>query len=126
MSDVINALKRLERAGSEDSVATRKLCEAAETLAARVVELLPPVPFAGVLELPSDWQSDGYRLRWTDYDKTYDVGSGAAPDRQAALQFAVAIADGWLDQLAAWLESRTADSDAAAARLRAASKALQG
>ena len=142
---VVNALKRLERAGSEHSRATEKLHAAVRVTAAEVIRIVPE----GV-ELPR-----GYRVRsiqsnvgndyfltyrsrdngtWEGADETFDAyvdGCGGylhgdfhcpipPQTRTKSLTFAKDVATGWLDELAAWLEARAAEDAAATASLEAA------
>lgn len=121
MADVIDALKRLHRLGSKDSAQTAKLKEAACILAGDI---------ARTLEFTRDDLPRGYLLRpgypvlmerrWAD-GEIYNVFD----TRRAALRFAEDIANGWLDELADWLEQRTGESDGAAATLRRAAEALK-
>ena len=134
MTNVIDSLKRLERAGSENSRTTEKLRLAADALADHIIHgaLLPleseiDIPDVGV-DLPGAWVfaiaprrlvAPGYPVM----DRSYDMGSvgSESADRRSALLFAATIASGWLDELAAWLEQRNSESaDAAATMLRVA------
>ncbi len=127
MADVISALKRLERAGSEDSRQTEKLCRAADTLADHITATLSSIeaeithPDVGV-DLPRGWvfALATRRLvapRYQEERGDTAVGSEEA-NRYGAMQLAEAVATGWLDELAAWLETRTAEASQAETALR--------
>ncbi len=125
--NILDVLKRLERAGSEDSKAIQKLHYAAAEVA-RVIEKTVPVEH----DLPR-----GYRVVQKDFDAFFLVCrksdreywiDGRYPDddlprgvpvqtREGSLQFAEDVATGLLDEIAAWLEQRSKESDAAAATL---------
>lgn len=122
MSNVIDALKRLERWGSEDSKATQKLRDAASSLAAHISTLVP-----SDTELPRGYSARQYGnaaslYLWEPDDNDW---ASVAHTRDNALDFAEDIATGLLDELAAWLEQRTGESDGAAATLRRAAEALK-
>lgn len=114
-SDIINALKRLERAGAEDSKASLKLKAAADSLADFVLGEIADWQ----ADLPGGWRKDHEVLVCPD-DCTDDlnalddwtVGNGTAT-RKAAFVFAKAIADGWLDRLAHWMLGSAVLSDKA-------------
>lgn len=126
MTNVIDALKRLERAGAEDSRATQRLVEAAGVLGRHIAAHLPPETAPQVNEydhllypLPRSFAVRGESLvRFWDRDPDYDRPVDA--DRETALFFAREVATGWLDELAEWLEARTAEADESAATLDAA------
>lgn len=128
MANVIDSLKRLERAGSESSRATEKLNTAAATLATHLAELLPErelLPRGYVVRLAGDirilasnasssWDNEDYEdERWLN---------GNERRRDWSLAFAADIADGLLDDLAGWLEVREAESATATECLRAAAE----
>ena len=130
-NDVINALKRLERAGAEDSRTTEKLRAAARVLSDHVVDQLSEDVVeetslrrepSYVFMLPRREMPRGYALACrSQADGFYsfvlaefrqDQGWFAVDsDRQAALRFARAIATGWLDELAEWLENRAVEAE---------------
>ena len=112
--NVIDALKRLERAGSENSRATAKLMEAAGAVSAVVVAMVP----SGI-DLPQRYMvRAGALASWAPWE---DGGMVRVDrDRDRALAFARDIAEGWLGELAEWLEARVAEAAAATAILEAA------
>jgi hypothetical protein len=125
---VVDSLKRLERAGSESSAATAKLCQAADSLAEYIVSLLPGQTW-GINDLPRGWRHDGRFLIAPSYQVVEDdslcgtdsEGDGQS-DRQSSLWFAEAIATGWLGELAEWLEERTTQDTTAAETLKSAAR----
>lgn len=131
MSDVITALKRLERAGAEEGKTAGKLKSATAELASYLVDLLPAVDDGDDLEA-------GIRLpRGYCLDPGGDLGTGAWSEggmvlsrhpeditRADALHFAHDIATGWLEELAGWLEDENAENEDAAETLHRASAAL--
>jgi hypothetical protein len=126
---IIDSLKRLERAGSENSRATEKLRSAASDVAAAIEAISHdfrdvPLPRGYVVEtyqgapyLMSREQNDDdyYSVRYAFFGRR-----GEDPTRAAILEFAADIADGWLDELAEFLESRQVESNKAAEILEAA------
>jgi hypothetical protein len=140
-NDVINALKRLERAGDAHSKATEKLIDAAKTLGETLENILP----VGV-DLPRGYKvirvsvnvGSAVFLVREDYDeKDWITGLGAylfddfnawIPDcsRQAALRFAEDVAEGLLDEFALFLEERAAKDEGATETLTAAISRLKG
>jgi hypothetical protein len=138
--NVITALKRLERAGSEDSRTTEKLRQAARLLSEHVVSQLTD-NVIGECRLRREPDHDepapdrelprGYALmkRYKADGSNYLVlanwrePAGWVPvdhDRQSALAFARDVANGWLDELAGWLEARAAEAASAAQTLEQA------
>lgn len=131
-SNVVNAVNRLTRAGSEDSRATAKLHEAANAVAL-LIEQECPVGVAlprgyMVRRVRSNVGSETY-LTWGDArydgDEVWIDGTGrylhgdfnaAIPDqtRAGSLMFAKDIADGLLDEIAALLEALAVEADRAA------------
>jgi hypothetical protein len=120
-TNVINSLKRLERAGSEQSRTTEKLLDAAHILSQHVVEHLPHDVQLGanvygdeMVErlLPRDIAIDRQR-QLAYWDHMIDRYVAVDSSREMALHFAHDIADGWLNELAAWLEERAAEDAAA-------------
>ncbi len=123
MTNVIDALKRLERHGAEHSKTTQKLKEAAAALAEHVASSLPrPVPPRTCLALPRDYWLDAAGLVWQGRPGLPSSAClrGDSLDRNTALQFARDIAEGWLDEVAEWLSARTQADEAAAAELERA------
>ncbi len=130
--NVINALKRLERAGSEHSRTTEKLVQAADQLADHIIEtslmsLERNAPYTGdvIADLPGAYYAVGPRRivlgRYVLEPEDSSVGSGTAT-RMSALAFAQDIARGWLDELAEWLEKRAAEDEAAAETIEQAER----
>ena len=135
--DIINAVKRLERAGDENSKATKKLHEAAREVAYKI-EAVAPV---GVL-LPrgyrvervksnvgsdefltlrgdrDEYQRGEYHYYWIDGCGRYLHGDFhaevPAQTRTGSLRFAKDVAEGLLDEIAEFLEQRKAESEKAA------------
>jgi hypothetical protein len=128
MSNVIDALKRLDRAGAESSRTSKKLIDAAITLANAVGEKCPTY-----VELPRNYQvvklgtqDAGYN--WylakmntqnheegnavfgnpSNYNGYWDYFGKA--NRADALQLAKDIAEGWLDEIGSFLEKRIAEN----------------
>ena len=132
MNDVVNALKRLERAGSEHSRTTDKLREAAAEVA-KFIEGNVPVG----MELPRGYivlRDDGSSYLMTPEVEEvsgqycypcqyalYPGGSKPFPTRAALHEFAKDIADGWLDEVAEMLE-RVAEEDSASTQTLEAAK----
>jgi hypothetical protein len=132
-NSIINAVKRLERAGSENSRTTQKLFGAARQVAELIEDMVP----AGE-ELPRGYyvkkvQSNiGYGL-FLCYDELvennleitrYIDGIGGylhgdfhcwipGQDRDTVLQFAKDVATGFLDEIAEWLEKRAEENQKA-------------
>ncbi len=152
MAQIIDSLKRLERAGSDYSRATEKLFEAAEDVAAKIEEMIPAVKylFNGDKDpstiLPRKYyvkgikSNEGYEkfLCINDkYDETFYIdGIGGyvhndfncpipGQDRTTILQFAKDIAGGWLDEVAEWLGKRTKESNEASEILEKAEEQLK-
>jgi hypothetical protein len=109
MADVIDALKRLERHGAEHSKATEKLKEATRLLAGHVAEYLPlPEPPSSYLDLPRGYSVDATRLLWlgAKLDPEAECLQSPTVSRDSAHQFAVDVAEGWLEEVDAWLAAR--------------------
>ena len=127
-NSVINALKRLERAGSEDSKTTQKLIGAADRLADHICGVLSDFVL-GSANLPRGYFTVqpgviALAYQWTDKRILHYVGHCNA-DRETALHFAHDIATGWLDELAEWVEVQEQGNAEAAAKLRRAAKAME-
>lgn len=110
--NLINALARLERAGAENSKATAKLHEAIKVIAAQIKDSVP-----SNTDLPRGYQvyssNTAYYLgKQGDFIEPYGERDWIKIDwsqsRKASLQFAKDVADGLLDEIAAWLEERAA------------------
>lgn len=140
-NDVINAVKRLERAGSENSRATKKLHEAVRTVADFICDQVP----RGVT-LPRGYFTQrvhsniggetflylGTLYLGTGEDEAVGIdttggylhGDFNCPmpgqTRAGSLQFAKDVAEGLLDEIAVWLEQRASESDSATKTLEAA------
>lgn len=121
-TNIINSLKRLERAGSEQSRTTEKLREAARVLGEHVVSQLPADVQLGANVYGYYEEVDRMLPRNIVIDRQcqlaywdHIIGRYVAVDssREMALRFAHDIADGWLNELAAWLEERAAEDAAA-------------
>ena len=145
MSDLLHALNRLERAGSEESRCTKKLHEAACTVAekicaavytARAVSVLLPRGYM-VTNVKSNVGNTDFLVRktgkiddmsgepelyWIDGQGSYLHGDFHAfvPDqtREGSLQFSKDIAEGLLDEIAEFLEKRSTESSQAAELLQ--------
>lgn len=137
-NSVVDALKRLERAGSENSRSTEKLREAARVVAGQVTLAVIAGDNENVM-LPRLYQvivndNNQYVLfkmrpatdedRWDEYctdeyKRVETVEYHFAP-RAAVLNFAADIADGLLDEIAAFLEERSQANEQAAQVLEAA------
>lgn len=133
-NNVINAVKRLERAGDENSRATQKLFEAARNVADLITETVPsgsdlPRGYyvkkirtnVGSCKFLCKEIDDGYGYPVTRYidgmgDYLHgDIHCWIPPqDRDTVLQFAKDIAEGLLDEIAAWLENKIAKANDAA------------
>lgn len=122
---IINALKRLERAGSEHSRTTAKLVTAANTLADHIIGQL--------IEMERDATSDlvavlpqgvrycvgPRRLCLGEDELGEDIAVGSeTTTRSSALNFAHIVASGWLEQMAGWLEQQNAANEKAAGALK--------
>ena len=130
-TNIINALKRLERAGSEHSRTTEKLVQAADQLADHIIETslmsLERNAYTGdvIADLPRAYYAVGPRRivlgRYVLEPQDSSVGSGTAT-RMSALAFAQDIATGWLEELSSWLEQRAAEDEAAAETIEQAER----
>lgn len=123
-NSVINALKRLERAGDKHSKTTERLLDATRVLAQHIypliiaVEAQPRLPRGyHVVNLIDDMDARMFLAA--------DGGNLISPDRKTALDFARDIADGFLDELANWLLARSEENSEAAHRLKLAAEALE-
>jgi hypothetical protein len=141
-NSIINSLKRLKRAGSENSRTTQKLREAAKDAALTIIELIPrdavdePLPrgyqiayrrsnIAGefYLQVPnSGYDSDA---RFLDIKTSHYLHNDfhchvEAATREDVLKFASDIASGLLSEIAAWLEERAQANKEATAKLETA------
>lgn len=93
---IIDSLKRLERAGAEDSTQTQKLLAAARELSEKVAPLF--ADYDGLL--PRHYET-------LDGDLLGPDGTPVFTDRETALAFASDLASGLMDEFAAFLEMLT-------------------
>ena len=130
MSDTImNSLKRLERAGSEHSKAAEKLKQATVDVAGTIARILHETGITadglGGVQLPGrigyTW-FEGPVLEMYSEDSVETLS--AEPSRAACLAFAEALAGGWLDELAGWLEQQTDKDEAAREHIEQAAAKL--
>ena len=146
--DLISAVKRLERAGDENSKATKKLHEAAKTVA-YLIEAQAPVGVKlphgySVERVKSNVGSDEFltvphdkvnefgerEYFWIDGCGRYLHGDFHAQvpgqTRAGSLKFAKDVAEGLLDEIAEFLEKRKEESESAATVLEQAAEKLSG
>lgn len=137
-NEIINAVKRLERAGSENSRATKKLHDAVRIVADlicdrapvgvdlprgyRVVRIRSNVGSANFLEVDGGEDEFGEPTSdLVDGDGGYLHGDFHCPlpaqTRETSLQFAADVADGLLDEISEMLEQRATQTLAHAASL---------
>jgi hypothetical protein len=142
MSDIIDSLKRLERAGSENSKTTQKLIAAAHELSNLIVEQFAVIGSEGVpvvsLYSKTVYDDNEERFRQVGPDFRYGISRGrlynsGRPNspfvdetRDDALAFSKDIADGLLDHIIEALEKRAGENaeglatiEGAVARLKA-------
>ncbi len=133
-SKVVSVLLRLERAGDEHSKTTERLCDAAWLVADLIRQQWRGhvSPLAGedcTCQTRTGISADGRGVTiWSSSDRGVVIapdGHPGRPCRWAAIRLAEAVADGWLDELAAWVEARAAEDVAATAVLEAAADRLQ-
>ena len=104
---VIDALKRLERVGSENSKTTQKLITAAAKLAQTIVAQYYPEAHIPSLAIS---KFDGYSIANSTLCRNNEDVAGS---RYNALAFSKDVATGLLDCIAEELEERTHESAAA-------------
>jgi hypothetical protein len=140
--NIIDAVKRLERAGDENSKATQKLHEAASTVA-EIIEKQAPVGVwlprdYKVVRIRSNVSSEVFLIGgkdpygdgnfWVDGIGRYlhnDFQCGIpSQTRAGSLKFAKDVAEGLLDEIAEFLEQRKAESENAATVLEQAAEKL--
>lgn len=112
---IINSVARLQRAGDASSGANRKLLAAAVRVAEYVAGL---VPESG--KLPRGWEvCEGWDA---PYLRSYrgDVLTEDAITLDAARHLAHDVADGWLAEVAAWIEDQAQQAERDAAALEGA------
>lgn len=135
-----DAIARLNRAGDENSRTTQKLFDAAKEVATLIENSVPinarlprgyvvrelrsNVGYASFLESPH-CNNDGDTFFIDGFEgylhNDFHVRV-RKPSRNIIMQFASDIADGWLDEVAAWLEDRSVKSAEATATLIAAAQ----
>lgn len=133
MADVIDALKRLERVGSEDSKTTQKLIDASKALERKICEQYNWLDEEAsvVICISQDKWEDGKRIP-DPVQGTYSIehrettggvlpipifwkwllrnGVRVSDNREAATAFAADIANGLIQRIAEDLEKRLGDS----------------
>ena len=117
MTQIIDALKRLERTGSGNSKTTHRLIEAAEQLSRQIVEQFCAKD-EYVLDIAPKGSAMKYSIqtgRLTNADSRY-----VAENRETALAFATDVADGLLDAITETLEKRKAEAEGALGVIEAA------
>jgi len=121
-NEIINAVKRLERAGSENSRATQKLKDACKQLGEFIEKQVPHN-----VRLPRNYivkeTSNSYYLvkiknafaygEEVEYFGNTITDPYKEPSRLLCLQFAKDIAEGLLDEIAEFLEKRKEESEEA-------------
>ncbi len=122
--DIINAIKRLERAGDENSKATKKLHDAVTRVCEDLIETTcPPHVLLPRGYMVQTNQSGAYYLtrdngknemypefvEWQQIDRHHT--------REGSLQFAKDVAEGLLDEIAEFLEKRKDESETATTTL---------
>lgn len=122
MNHITNAVKRLERAGSENSRTTEKLHAAVCTVADFICNQVPtnvtlPRGYL-VQETITDTGSSRFLYRLTGQKNEWgdDLIGIDTPGmtRAGSLQFAKDVAEGLLDEITEWLDIRSAESNDAA------------
>ena len=126
MSNIVNALKRLERAGDENSRTTQKMYEAANKIAEVIISSVPANVWLPrrykVVVVNSNVTSAEFLVKHDQHDKHEWIdGTGAylhgdlrcwipGQTRTGVLDFAKDIAEGLLDEIALFLEKRAQES----------------
>ena len=134
MTDVIDALKRLERVGSENSKTTEKLIQAAAALAATIAGMYNPGADE-LIQVISDWSYDAQGLPIQgSHSMNYMISGGilvnghdytyVAQNRDAALAFSSDVANGLLDLITENLQTRKEQSQGGLSILENALKDL--
>ena len=111
MTDVIDSLKRLERAGSEHSKTTEKLLDATRQLSEKIVSQFASdrgenVPVFDVNEVQPEFR---YYVQNGWLCNTY--GQYVAANRDSALAFSKDVANGLLDYIERVLMQRKAENE---------------
>lgn len=122
MTNIIDSLKRLERAGGENSRQTEKLVAAATQLARHLLEILPTG------ELPRGYkvyERAGKRHLEVSYANCFVWLDDGYLNRQQALDFARDIAGGWIGEVGEQLDAEGAVTTAALATLERAAAAMR-
>lgn len=128
-NDIINALKRLERIGSESSKTNQKLREAVEVVADKIINLFPagkllPRRLKIVEEQDEDPQyGPDYLLVYSDPDESGpysdDVEHRVSGGEIGTIyRFAQDLAGGLMNELAEWLEKWNAQCEKTADMLK--------
>ena len=124
MPDVIDSLKRLERIGSGNSKTTEKLIQAARDVENKIVEAFAAsrhqticvlgmrTMVGGLVTHRPAYEISDLRLKRSSYEE-YSVSE----DRESALEFSKAIAEGLLDEINDALQKRTVENENASAIL---------
>lgn len=120
------AIERLNRAGAENSRATQKLHEAAGDVAQLIINIVPRATVLPrgyeVIRRKTNVGSADYLVNtheeYVDGDGCYLHGDFncwiPARNRETSLLFAKDIAEGLLEEITVWLESRKLESEQAA------------
>ncbi len=111
MTTVIDALKRLERAGSQVSPTSEKLRQAAVDLAGHLATIIPED--AGEINPLGCGVSVSHAgiTVWGDGDQGTRVRPGYVCPLELARDIATAVSEGWLAWVADEIEARTADNE---------------
>ncbi len=128
-NDIINALKRLERIGSENSKTNQKLTEAVEVVADKIINLFPadkllPRRLKIIEEQDEDPQYGPYYLLvYSDPDESGPhngnvVRRVSGGEIGTIYRFAQDLAGGLMNELAEWLEEWNAKCGATADMLK--------
>jgi len=137
-TNIINALKRLERLGQENSRVTEKAREAANEIERKIVEILPKdVSLPGGYEIVKirEYESWGlvhvegfeYDEGDSDFYQDNELYSGNKiydASREMILKFSADIANGLLDRFADFMEARKAEIEEKAKILEDAGKSI--
>jgi len=122
---IVNALQRLDRAGDEASKANEKLKAAAVQVAQHIAAKVGGYAERGFLTLPRGYSLSAHAvkengplclksdLRGYIFDEEHITA-------ESALHLARDIANGWLEDVTAYLEARTQEAERAAETLREA------
>jgi hypothetical protein len=121
---IVNSLMRLDRAGDAHSAANQKLLAAAVAVTAHVAERV-----GEGATLPRGYTTEGFGLYIPGRERLHGpcltwnrLMYHYTQDRitlEAARHLAHDVADGWLDEVAAYLEARTTEAERANTTLAA-------